>query len=59
MNVEKEIKDKIIDYIIDNYNFESVPDDLERDIYDFLIDFIISLPLKTHLRLLIRKVFNF
>ena len=39
------------------YNFESIPDDLERDIYDFLLDFIISLPLKTHLRLLFKKFF--
>jgi hypothetical protein len=56
-SLKTELKDKIINYVLLNYNFESIPDDLERDIYDFLLDFIINLPLKTHLRLLFKKFF--
>ena len=59
MLLDNNIRDRIINLILENpnLNIEIINDDIERRIYEIIIDILIKTPLITHLKLIIKKIY--
>jgi hypothetical protein len=56
--MDDNIKNKIIDFIINNesLNIEYIDDEIERRIYDIVLDILINTSLKTHFYIMFKKI---